>query len=1162
MITPGTFRFVPALAALLTLASTLQAQQPGLTSETWNNLTQNKSILTLQQEGISDRVADTTVTITNAELAGPSAAGSGTRLRGLLNPVATDTYTFWVSGADNVALWISSDASRFNKQLVAYSLKPTNAGEWNKYPEQRSIPIQLTGGQSYYLEAQVMDAGGGGHLSVSWRGQKGRYSYSENGATATQSSTKWGKEASAAIDGDTGGVWGKNATTLTNNEANSWLQVDFGQDRSINQVVLHNMSKNQDRLSNFRISVLDVNDAVLVSDDFFTTSGNVGDSITWDLPSAVNGARKVKVELLGLNLAGNGHLALAEVEVYGIGLDPDVVLFQEVLPSGVLTANQPDPDDVNDNNLPDLWEQQTGLATSTLLGALLEYGDPDNDGLSNYLEQILGSDPLTKEALGSGLTRAAWMDVNGSSIANLTGSSLFYSYPNLLTHEPGVDEIRSLRLSGVRYRGTIVAPVTGDYRLWISAKGPGELWFSDGSVTDPSGGGPLTNRFGKQLLATSGSYYTAEDNFDYSPSQRSRIVSLVQGQEYYIEVLHAVQNNPGHLSIAWQIPGQTREIIPETAFLSGSPNEADADDDNLPDSWETANGLDPTDNGLINSDEGEYGDPDGDGLTNLEEFQYGTDPQSADSDGDGISDRDEIFLYGSDPSTSNSLAPIAITLPDLGQYASATGAWNLDANGALVARDRRGSITYTFSVVEAGVHEVVLQASAISAVPWSSQPLPIELTLDGDSKPFARETLYSKNSLPETMRALTPWLDVGTHTLTVVHDNYLASRRLRINSLEINRLGGTDLDLDGVPDWFDNEISEKNALTHVPTQSRTSPVSIEGMTQQLSTAGLTVLALGEAEPSELPLLESVNGTFYADVPLSADGAVTIEASWLTGVSTQSGTITWIATNLFDAFADDTLHIRVGDAVRLDAWSGTSADGLPFTVTSNGTLLEDENQNTTHTSGQSFVATFPTAGTYTLVATHDSQSATVTLEVHEADFGSTHIVQTFSSSTWTPSALDSAALVEADDEMVFSETTANPGSGPRSFLIRAEEPADRRVIARLPAHVNGAPLSILDRASVRVFDIGYVSDTGDAQTIHQYDDGTYLMSHTLVADNFPPGGVIKIKIKNQGTLFVDGSDTLELRAGDFDANGIATIYYEAPDTGNLPKLCHIITVSFE
>jgi hypothetical protein len=65
--------------------------------------------------------------------------------------------------------------------------------------------------------------------------------------------------------------------------------------------------------------------------------------------------------------------------------------------------------------------------------------------------------------------------------------------------------------------------------------------------------------------------------------------------------------------------------------------------DGIPDDWKIAHGLDPNDPYLAMED------PDHDGLTNLEEYQYGTDPNNPDTDGDGLSDGDEVHVYHTNP---------------------------------------------------------------------------------------------------------------------------------------------------------------------------------------------------------------------------------------------------------------------------------------------------------------------------------------------------------------------------------------------------------------------------------------------------------------------------------------------------------------------------------
>ena len=77
----------------------------------------------------------------------------------------------------------------------------------------------------------------------------------------------------------------------------------------------------------------------------------------------------------------------------------------------------------------------------------------------------------------------------------------------------------------------------------------------------------------------------------------------------------------------------------------------DADGDGLPDAWETANGLDPNDNGSVNVINGATGDPDGDTFDNLTEFNAKSNPRNnlstpTDTDADSLLDTWETAKFG------------------------------------------------------------------------------------------------------------------------------------------------------------------------------------------------------------------------------------------------------------------------------------------------------------------------------------------------------------------------------------------------------------------------------------------------------------------------------------------------------------------------------------
>ena len=99
-----------------------------------------------------------------------SATGNahGSRLRARLTAPASGDYTFWLASDGDADLYLSTDLDPANRRPIATVRNGVPPGAWDSQPSQRSSPVALVGGTTYFIEAFAKHPGAADHLAVAW----------------------------------------------------------------------------------------------------------------------------------------------------------------------------------------------------------------------------------------------------------------------------------------------------------------------------------------------------------------------------------------------------------------------------------------------------------------------------------------------------------------------------------------------------------------------------------------------------------------------------------------------------------------------------------------------------------------------------------------------------------------------------------------------------------------------------------------------------------------------------------------------------------------------------------------------------------------------------------------------------------------------------------
>ena len=661
-------------------------------------------------------------------------------------------------------------------------------------------------------------------------------------------------------------------------------------------------------------------------------------------------------------------------------------------------------------------------------------------------------------------------------------------------------------------------PVTDTYDFWAGANGDCAFYLSS-----------TTSKFDRQLLIKPAGR-NPYGKLDVDLSQKSASVRLVAGQKYYFEFW--VKHNGGSpiARLAWQFPGETRQSI-AARFLSSYEGDAnDRDDDDLPDDWERANGLNPADDGrrAMASDgtpvggpsrDGGFGDLDGDGLSNGEERTYRTQANAVDSDGDGMGDGDEIFIH-SDPLFKDLDAFNAILRGDA--FTTRLGEWErLDGQAWQLCR--RGSVTYPLAVPRSGVHAVKFTVSS-RAGGNLSEAYDFRISING--RPVSFQTTVIPENGTANFAILTPWLNAGEdNQCEIFVDNSFNSRRISVDQLQIFAAGGPDANTDGIPDWVETRLRDNNGFDSLLIHSRTSPATVEGRARYFDFLNTNGVAATRAP----------NGRFFTDLTLNPNAPASLQFAFENGGLSQTAKVHWEPTNLRQLDVKG-LTVRQGDSLLLTAFLNVSrADQESYTISVNGETVTNSGDHPTPVA-------FPTPGTQTIQLTHSDGLASVTTRsftvtvLPRVAMESPLCVTDFARA-WTHSPLPEGTEIGWDGAVAATrEVAAN------TYTLLTTTPEDRPLLIRHTS--SGAILGSATVKSVRVRTNGM---TGNI--LERYGDpaSTFLMPVVVSGDL--DGAEVRCRVLIGGVTFVDGTLTNSLWASDFDVFGTGGLRFLVANTAS-------------
>ena len=554
--------------------------------------------------------------------------------------------------------------------------------------------------------------------------------------------------------------------------------------------------------------------------------------------------------------------------------------------------------------------------------------DSDNDGIDDLSEIAGNTDWNNADTDGDGATDKWELDNNSDPTLNILSPALnaiqgsngltasyWYDSPSSLSAFPfnrGPQEVKKVdniswrnhhwgkavgssqaNFVVARFDGYINIPTDGEYTFELVSDDGSRLYIEDALIVNNDGAHSVRAIQAKQTL---------------SAGLKKIRIDYFQAGGYHSCLLY------------WKGPGISYELVPSSHFYLSEPEHAaiadtaDKDRDYLSDSLELQEGTDPNNP-----------DSDNDKLLDGEEYHahynYKTNPLDTDTDGDNVSDYDEIFIYSSNPLIADfSGEEILIRELNPANFQNAVGNFGT-TDTSVYNQSIRGYLEYDFDLDSPGLF--LLKTGVKQRLANSNRnKFNLVFYIDGH---YIRKKTFDVTEL-DNVAVVLPYLKAGPHKLKIFLDNVYEKTSLEITSLQIvKRLGLAS----GQGDWVDNLLNRTCYIKNKVKSSYVSPVCIEGGGRYLH---LMTINKGTIQ-------RSAYEQWYANVDLVQDELTEVNVTWQNNAVDDQLKISWLQTNVLCV---NEMVVRQGDSLLLNAFLEDdgqdlisdvviTVDGLEFAV---------------------------------------------------------------------------------------------------------------------------------------------------------------------------------------------------------------------------------------